>query len=371
MSTLKVEMVAIDQVLPHPNADRLEIAVVFGWNCIVQKGRYKAGDKAIYFPIDSILPIRLEEKLFPADAKVKLHNSRIRTIKIRGSYSQGLLADPIELGVMAPVGKDLTALLGVSKYEPPEAGFGTPPSTNKKAKPKSNAGFSEYTHLQHYKRYTGLFVEGEPVVLTEKIHGTNFRAGWLPAKPKFWRKVGNFLRRIVGAKQVPTFEFCYGSHRVQLQSRQFSGFYKNNVYLEAVQTYDLQNKLQPGEVVYGEIYGGKIQKNYLYGCGDDERKLVVFDVMKDGRWLNHHDVVQFCQDRELPMVPVLYIGPFYTSLSSYTKGDSVLAPSQKVREGVVIKPVYESMATGHQLERKILKMVSDEYLMRNDTTEFH
>src|SRR5574337_1686034 len=98
MSTLKVESVKIEQIHAHPNADRLEIAQIKGWQCIVQKDRYKAGDLAVYIPIDSVLPETVESKLFPPDSKVKLSGSRVKTIKLRGIISQGMLADFKTLG---------------------------------------------------------------------------------------------------------------------------------------------------------------------------------------------------------------------------------------------------------------------------------
>ena len=64
MSTLIVEVCEIIDVEEHPNADRLEIATVKGWKTIVPINSYNIGDKVVYFPIDSLLPLEIEEKLF-------------------------------------------------------------------------------------------------------------------------------------------------------------------------------------------------------------------------------------------------------------------------------------------------------------------
>lgn len=56
MSSLIVEVCEIKEVIPHPNADRLDIATVKGWNCIVQKDSYRVGNWCVFFPPDSILP---------------------------------------------------------------------------------------------------------------------------------------------------------------------------------------------------------------------------------------------------------------------------------------------------------------------------
>ena len=48
MSTLKCEVCKIENILPHGNADRLEIALVKGWQCITLKEKYKTGDEIVY-----------------------------------------------------------------------------------------------------------------------------------------------------------------------------------------------------------------------------------------------------------------------------------------------------------------------------------
>ena len=57
MSNVITKVVAIDDIKPHPNADRLDIAVIGGWQCVVPKGQYSAGDNIVYFtPNDTLLP---------------------------------------------------------------------------------------------------------------------------------------------------------------------------------------------------------------------------------------------------------------------------------------------------------------------------
>ena len=58
-----------------------------------------------------------------------------------------------------------------------------------------------------------------------------------------------------------------------------ANYYDSNVYIEAVNKYKIKEILTPGMVLYGEVYGDGIQKNYNYGCKDGEHKLVIFDVM--------------------------------------------------------------------------------------------
>ena len=63
MSSLIVEVSRIERVLPHANADALELAHIKGWQCVVPKGRYTAGDLVTYVPVDAVLPAELSERL--------------------------------------------------------------------------------------------------------------------------------------------------------------------------------------------------------------------------------------------------------------------------------------------------------------------
>ena len=110
----------------------------------------------------------------------------------------------------------------------------------------------------------------------------------------------------------------------------------------------------------------------MYDCGVNERKFMVFDVKvlsEDGvsfRWLKHDELVEWCKERDLPMVPVLYRGPFNLEhAKSLTIGDDF--GNQSVREGVVIRDPNE---TETFIGKKVLKLISEIYLSR-DNTEYH
>lgn len=107
---------SISEIVPHPNADRLELAKVLGWQVIIRKGEFAPGDKAVLVVIDTILPVApWSEFLRKGDKPIRLN-----TIKLRGEYSQGLL---LPLTVLPEcvrgwqVGADVGAELGVKKYE--------------------------------------------------------------------------------------------------------------------------------------------------------------------------------------------------------------------------------------------------------------
>jgi RNA ligase (TIGR02306 family) len=115
----------ISRIVPHPNADSLEIAEVKGWNCIVKKDQHKAGELIAYFEVDAFLPVMpqfefLRKACFKSTANLG-DGFRIKTIKLRGQLSQGLVLPLSDFRFEFPVeeGTDLTEVLGVQKYERP------------------------------------------------------------------------------------------------------------------------------------------------------------------------------------------------------------------------------------------------------------
>jgi RNA ligase (TIGR02306 family) len=164
-------------------------------------------------------------------------------------------------------------------------------------------------------------------------------------------------------------QFVYGSRNVQLQSGSTNkSWYKEDVYAKMITQELLKQKLGPNQCLYGEIIGHSIQTNYFYGCKEGEHRFVAYDVMVDGKWLDHADFVKFCNDRHIPRVPELYVGPYSKDVElKYRDGPSVYCPEQKIREGVVIKPVKEEVSI---CGRKVLKSISDAYYLE-DNSDFH
>ena len=129
----------VAEIVSIPGADAIEVAVVDGWSCVVKKGEFKAGERAVYFEIDSILPYGDERfaflmnrgcKMQPTEDGGLLEGHRLRTIKLRGQVSQGLLIPvpqdwSINLRICTPdyqtyeLDDDLSVVFGVKKYEKP------------------------------------------------------------------------------------------------------------------------------------------------------------------------------------------------------------------------------------------------------------
>lgn len=117
MKLSSIELVV--DVRPHGNADRLEIATVLGWQTVISKATFAPGDRAVFVVIDTILPVA-PWSAFLAHPSSPDKPIRLKTAKIRGEYSQGLL---LPLSVLPEhmqdwqVGADVGGELGIKKYE--------------------------------------------------------------------------------------------------------------------------------------------------------------------------------------------------------------------------------------------------------------
>jgi tRNA-binding EMAP/Myf-like protein len=111
-------------VEPHPNADRLDLVKVLGYQCVTERGLHSPGDLIIYIQPDSVLPEDAEW----AEGYRKYSPTRIKAVKLRGEFSEGVIFPMKDfLEVMNKIytiedfleGTDVSALLGITHYEPP------------------------------------------------------------------------------------------------------------------------------------------------------------------------------------------------------------------------------------------------------------
>jgi RNA ligase (TIGR02306 family) len=114
MSSLIVEVCEIEKIIPHHNAERLELAHIKGWQCVVPRARYKAGDLVTYVPVDSVLPDLLADRL---GVTKYLSKGRVRCARLRGEPSFGLIIDREDTSWV--VGTDVSQHYGIQKYVPP------------------------------------------------------------------------------------------------------------------------------------------------------------------------------------------------------------------------------------------------------------
>lgn len=365
MSSLIVEVCEIKEVIHHPNADRLDIATVKGWNCIVGRDQYKVGDWCVFFPPDSVLPSWIIEG---HQLEFLKKGGRVGTLKLRGYISQGLILSGDVLPEWAELGDDLAEELGITKYEVPEK---IPTGGKITAKRTQNPNFSKYTDIENIQNFPGVFRTDDLVVITEKIHGSNIRFGWLPIEINFhsrdWLGIVRslFNKYILGRK----YEFVYGSHNVQLQWDNAKTFYGKNIYASVLKNYSLIiSKLPKNMIFYGEVYGEGVQD---LDYGKRGLFLSIFDVkdIQTGKYLDPLKAERLCRDLGLSPVPVLYTGHFDgNALKFGTEGNSAICPSQ-IREGCVVKSILET--NDPKIGRCVLKSINPEYLARKNRTEWH
>lgn len=337
MSDNCVSIQFIDSLHQHPNADRLEIAHILGTQTIVPKGEYTPNQTVVYFPPDMLIdPAKAEvlgvsQYLKHGEWNGQRCKCRIGAARLRGIPSYGFVApSPFAL----PVGSDVSKFYHAVKYQPPE------PVCQDVA--PDHPTFHTYTDIQHYWRYPDRIQPGEPVVMTEKIHGTNARYGLINTGPEEWM-------------------FMVGSHRRRLKTG-------SNIYWDHLHEHGhlaLLSYLCDEEhdvILFGEVFGPRIQ-DMDYGVNKPSFSL--FDISVDGQYLDWSEVSQLCAMFTVQTVPVLYEGPFdKLVLEAHTHGPTTFNGVRckfKGREGVVVKPIEERQDS---YGRVILKSVSADYLAR-------
>lgn len=326
-------------VREHPNADRLELADVLGYTCVVPKDALHTGDLAAYIPEQSIVPSAILEEMGLTGRLAGPGADRVRAQRLRGVLSQGLLYKGRLLPVEAREGDDVAEVLGVTKWEPP-----IPDGMAGEVERWTGSGRLADYDIEDVKRYPGRLPDGEEVVITEKIHGTLCYLAY----DGEWRasSKGRAASQLVFAPSV------------------------DNVYTRVLQNnLDGLNRVvaclgEPVHVV-GEAYGPGIQ-DLQYGGRHD---FSVFDIMSGGKYLDHERMLHALEHTGVEPVPVLYRGPFSAEiLERLTTGASVMPDAAHMREGVVVRPAVER----YDMEgRVILKSVSPDYLTRRGKTTEH
>ena len=368
----------------HPNADSLSLVKVDGYQVVVRTEDWKDGDLGVYVQPDSVVPqtepfkflwVGVDPETF-VDGIVPEKRRRITVRKFRKEWSEGLLMPLREfytqlVGISgdydAPQeGDDVSNLLGITHYEPPED---TGESSQCKAKsrwPRSTKGWfyffingflrlfgierwgvlggsnddapgpgiPEYD-VDAYKNHLGKFIEGEEVIVTEKINGSNARYIWNGKK-------------------------MYAGSRKLWKSPKASCIWRKA--LDHNPWIELWCRAHKDSVLYGEVVPTQ-KEPFDYGCEPGQARFFVFDVLKSDKtwatWEETEDTRKMCN-----WVPLLYKGPFNEDvIKSFVDGDSHVLKAKHIREGVVIKPINERHE--HGLGRLQLKIVSNRYLELN------
>ncbi len=363
MSSFSCPLVEVE-ISAHDNADALEVARVFGYWCVVPKGEYVTGDKAVYIPEASIVPDGILEKMGLLGKLNGPQHNRVKAIKLRGLLSQGLLYRAPEGIVASPdgscrrfaLGEDVSEFLGIEKYEP-EIPFGM-------AGDVMNLGTEHVPHydIENIKNHPELIKDGEYVVMTEKIHGTFCGVGIMP-----------FERDELIEKRIAVFSKGLGSQGLVFKENSVNS---NNLYVRTIKSCGVDRFLLDNfgdstvpVFIMGEIFGKGVQDldygmkrpefrtfDLAFGAAGDIEYLP--EMLWSDRFLSHFKPVE-----------VLYRGPYSKEvMMKVTSGKETISGGTHLREGVVIRPVEERYS--HNIGRVIVKSVSEEYLLRKGGTEY-
>ena len=257
-----VSMKTIDTLSPIEGADRIEKATIGGWNVVVAKGLHTEGDKVIYLEIDSVLP---EDN--PVFAEFMKHGVKnvvtfdgdevrghvLRTIRLRGQYSQGAILPLSVTGLSSDATVEEVdqwgEAQGVFKYDPPAVFSNSGIIGNYPVK------YARQTDSERVQNLTDAFLQSlnpNEWIASEKVDGMS---------ATFFKDEDGVLRAASRNYEVKT---------------------DQGIFQEIIAKYDLENKMVAGAMIQGEIFGEGIQKNPLQkkghhllvfhdnGVGDDD-----------------------------------------------------------------------------------------------------
>jgi RNA ligase (TIGR02306 family) len=367
----------INEVKAIEGADNIEQVIVGGWNAITKKGEFREGDLTIIATTDAVIPEAFSEKMGVTNYLRK--GGRVRTVKLRGVYSECLIIPFAKTVGRTKIvktweeGDDLMEALGIYKYEPPVKQIQL--ASGRKIKWRDNQNFHIYYKFPNLKNVEGMFTEEDMVQITRKIHGTNARYGIVKkGKLSFWDKVKKFFR--IADKWID-YEYIYGSHNCEKGSDS-QGFYSTDVWRTVAEKYNIKEKLWDyvkiynpkiigeGFILYGEIYGAGIQKNYEYGLKEIE--FVGFDIKENGEYQSTVRT-QYCiaVTLGLPHVEILYDGVWNQEIQDSFVFNNFIEGTKVPHEGIVIKDI-----TGDR--KKVAKVINPDYLIygeKHDVGDSH
>jgi RNA ligase (TIGR02306 family) len=323
----------IRDIRPIEGADAIELAIINDWQVVVAKNvGHQIGDHVVYCEIDSFLPIQEEFEFLRKSSYKKMADQegfRLKTIKLRGQVSQGLIL-PMSIfgdfGWTAYEGLDVTERLGIVKYEPP-----IPAELAGKVK----GNFPSFIPKTDEERIQNLTKEyaawkSQLFYVTEKLDGSSatyyFRDG----------------------------EFGVCSRNLDLEETEGNTFWKVARELKLEEWLGTHST---NYAIQGELIGEGIQGNPYKIKGQTVRFFNAFNIDKY-EYLNLEEFESLIASMGLETVPVLdrafALPNTIEDLLKYAEQKSELN-SQFDREGVVIRSI----------DRKIsFKVISNKFLLK-------
>lgn len=335
------------KIEPIEGADRIELAHVLGWQCVVNKGQFQPMDIAVYFEIDSFLPIRDEFEFMRSSSYKKTdimgEGFRLRTMRFRGQISQGLLL-PIsqfpEIPKDADVGDDVAELLGVRKWEIEERAttggtvIGTLPY---------DIPHTDETRVQEEPELIQAFA-GLEYYISTKMDGSSHSIG------------------------IDENGFHVTGHNYEYKDDGSSSFYKlvKAREYQAKMEYYMKALGMKTLTIQGELCAPGIQQNRLRLT---KPEWYVFTIRENGKRVGLKRMLQICEALDITPVPIEEVGtdlpskyPTVEALLSRADGEY---PNGGKKEGIVIRPT-EPVFCPLISASLSMKVVSNKYLLKND-----
>lgn len=329
----------IDALRPIEGADAIECAIVGGWTVVTKKGEYGVGDLAVYCEIDSFIPTAIAPYLTKPGHHAKefegVEGERLRTVKLRGQLSQGLLLPYATCGKICAEGEDVSELLGIVKYEAPV--------------PAALAG-----------EVKGMFPSMIPKTDQERVQNLKAElAEWL-AGGLHW-EVTEKLEGSSMTVYMRDGEVGVCSRNLDLKPN------ADNSLWRAANKYNLPAKLVGigrNIAIQGEIVGNGIQGN-IYQMRDQD--FLVYDIydIDAGRYFTPAERKAFVAEHGLNHCPVLAYSAHLTDtlgitnmeqILKFAEGKSVMGMIGCEREGLVFK-CHEQQVS--------FKAISNKYLLKH------
>jgi RNA ligase (TIGR02306 family) len=351
----------ISDIQPIEGADLIELAIVDGWKVVVGKEvGHKVGDFVIYCEVDSFLPIREEFEFLRKSSYRKMIDQegfRLRTIKLRGCVSQGLIVPlsilegdeedeklgylqtpngpiyqlgPYDGALAIEEGADVTNILGIVKWDPPipaclsGVAKGNFPSWGRKTDQERAQNLVSEIDLELSK--------GSEFEISIKLDGTSMSVG----------KNGN--------------DIVVCSRNLILDIDQ-----EGNTLIDVAKFLGLLDRISEfGDImISGELCGPGIQGNREKL---ENHKFFVFDIfdVKSGKYIGSEERIKIVESLGLAHVPIIHKSIKLNEIElnslddilAYANGESL---NSKIREGLVFKKTDGSFS---------FKAISNEFLLK-------
>lgn len=339
----------IAEIQPIQGADAIEAVRVDGWWVVAKKGEYAVDQLAVYLEIDSWVPTAIAPFLTKAGHEPKefegVKGERLRTVKLRGQVSQGLLLSTEILSPLVageddsfdcPVGYDVTEILGILKYEKP-----LPAALAGLAK-GNFPSFIPKTDQPRVQNCGRLLADNAATIweVTEKLDGSSMTV------------YAQFLNKF--NSEEPSYVEGVCSRNLDLQRDEANSFW------EAAIKYDLHNKIMStgrSLAIQGELVGEGIQGNSYKIQG---RQFFCFDIwdIDNQCYLLPEERRNLCHDLEIQHVP--YLGESLTASQEWflldAEGKSQIGCKPE-QEGKVFKATNK-----HDVS---FKAISNKWLLKN------